>query len=227
MVVRLQQVVPFGRSLDEYVKMFNLSPSDLQKRILGIADGPASFNAEATQCGYAVTSVDPIYEFSAAEILSRFNAVVDDIIDQVKSTPDDWIWSYHQSPDDLRESRVRSLHLFLDDYDQGKHDRRYQVGALPSLNFFTDQFELVLCSHFLFLYSEQLDYCFHRDAILELLRISPEVRIFPLMTLMLERSPHLDPLIDELTQHGYTVSVEKAQYELQKGGNEVMIVQRT
>jgi len=43
MVMRLEKVVPFGRSFDEYIKMFNLSESNFKMRILGIGDGPASF----------------------------------------------------------------------------------------------------------------------------------------------------------------------------------------
>lgn len=73
MGMRLEKVVPFGRSLDEYIKMFNLSPSDFKKRILGVADGPASFNAEATKIGGMVTSIDPLYQFSEREILKRFH----------------------------------------------------------------------------------------------------------------------------------------------------------
>lgn len=37
-VMRLEKVVPFGRSLDEYIKMFNLSELDFKKRILGVGD---------------------------------------------------------------------------------------------------------------------------------------------------------------------------------------------
>jgi hypothetical protein len=45
MVVKLDKVIPFGRSLDEYTKIFSLSKSDLNRKILGVGDGPASFNA--------------------------------------------------------------------------------------------------------------------------------------------------------------------------------------
>lgn len=46
MVMKLEQVAPFGRSLAEYGSMFALSADDLKKTIIGVADGPASFNAE-------------------------------------------------------------------------------------------------------------------------------------------------------------------------------------
>jgi hypothetical protein len=47
----LSDVVPWGRSFDEYQRMFVLSEDDLATTILGCADGPASFNAEATRRG--------------------------------------------------------------------------------------------------------------------------------------------------------------------------------
>jgi hypothetical protein len=225
MAMQLDGVVPFGRSLKEYTLMFNLSAADLAQRILGVGDGPASFNAEATQQGASVISVDPIYCFTGAEILQRFNAVVDGIIAQVESTADDYVWTYHRSPEGLRQNREQAIHRFLADYDLGKKGDRYQVGELPSLPFSEGAFDLAVCSHFLFLYSAHYGYSFHRDAIKEMLRVSKEVRIFPLLTLMLERSPYLDPLLTELQQEGHQVKILQVAYELQKGGNEMLVIQ--
>jgi len=84
MTMVLDQVVPFGRSMDEYIKIFNLTDADLNKKIIGIGDGPASFNAEMTRQGKSVISVDPLYQFSGDEILQRFNEVLDNIINQGK-----------------------------------------------------------------------------------------------------------------------------------------------
>jgi hypothetical protein len=224
MVMKLDTVVPFGRSLDEYIRMFNLTSADLGQRILGISDGPASFNAEATQQGVQVTSVDPVYEFSGSEIQHRFEAVVDDIIEQVRATPKNWVWGYHKSADDLRRNRERVLAQFLADYDQAKDCDRYQVGELPKLSYPDHAFDLALCSHFLFLYSEHCDYDFHRKSIRELLRVSREVRIFPLLTLAQERSPYLAPLLKELQEEGQTASIVRVDYELQPGGNEMLVI---
>ncbi|XGV96827.1 MAG: SAM-dependent methyltransferase [Leptolyngbya sp. BL-A-14] len=224
MAMKLEKVVPFGRSLDEYIKMFNLTEADLGKRILGVGDGPASFNAEATKLGYTVTSIDPVYQLGVAEILSRFNAVVDDIIHQVKASPNDWVWTYHQSPDHLRKNRIQAMDTFLNDYEAGKREGRYLIDALPKLAFPDRAFDLALCSHFLFLYSEQLNEQFHLDSIREMLRVSQEVRIFPLLTLMRERSPHLDPVMETLTDQGYRLTIKTVPYELQKGGNEMLVI---
>lgn len=227
MAMRLDRVVPFGRTLDEYVNIFNLTEADLNQKILGVGDGPASFNAEATATGKSIISIDPVYEFTGPQIQLRFNDVVDDIIEQVETTPNDWSWSYHQSPQDLRRTREKALRLFLDDYEKGKKDGRYLTEALPKLSFPDQSFDLALCSHFLFLYSEQVDYSFHRTSIYEMLRVSQEIRIFPLLTLMLERSPHLEPLITDLKENGYTVSIQTVSYELQRGGNEMLVVRQS
>lgn len=226
MAVQLNQVVPFGRSHDEYCKMFNLTEHNLAQRILGVGDGPASFNAEATRLGTRVVSVDPIYELSGREISERFYQVVDSIIEQVRATPEDWVWSYHRSPDDLKRNRLRTLELFLNDYEQGKRENRYQIEQLPKLSFLDQAFDVALCSHLLFLYSDKLDLTFHVESILEMLRVACEVRIYPLLTLAIERSPHLAPVIDELQKSGYEVSIERSQYELQRGGNEMLRVRR-
>lgn len=80
--MKLADVVPWGRSLAEYCAMFSLQEIDLQGRILGCGDGPASFNAEMTALGRAVVSVDPNYNFSGAEIAQRVAETYDAIIFQ-------------------------------------------------------------------------------------------------------------------------------------------------
>ncbi|MDX2217173.1 MAG: hypothetical protein SFY66_28155 [Oculatellaceae cyanobacterium bins.114] len=224
MTMVLKQVVPFGRSLNEYVKMFNLTGADRDRRILGVGDGPASFNAEMTRRGKSVISVDPIYQFSGLEILERFNQVLEDIIQQVRNTPDDWVWSYHKSPEDLKWNRVKVIHTFVEDYEIGKKAGRYQIGELPKMEFSNQQFDLALCSHFLFLYADQFDQQFHQDSITEMLRVSQEVRLFPLITLMLERPPFLDSLINHFKAQNYRVDVVTVDYELQKGGNQMLVI---
>jgi hypothetical protein len=226
MVMALKDVVPFGRSLDEYRSMFSLSGEDMDKRILGIADGPASFNAEMAAQGKTVVSVDPVFAFGAEGIEKRFYEVVDDIIAQVNASPDDWVWTYHESVDNLRSARIRVLQRFLADFPHGKREGRYKVGELPRLDFADEAFDLALCSHFLFLYSDLLDLVFHTESVTELLRVAREVRIFPLLSLDLEESPHLQSLVSDLGKDGYEVVVEPVMYELQRGGNKMLRIRK-
>lgn len=222
MVMNLEKVVPFGRSLDEYIKMFNLTENDCQKTILSVADGPASFNAEGTKLGYNITSVDPLYIFSYQQIHKRFYDVIDDIIEQVENTPNDWVWSYHKSPQELRQNRERVISLFCEDYEQGKQENRYQVGELPQLKYKEYEYELGLISHFLFLYSEHFNQEFHVNSLDEMLRVCGEVRIFPLITLQNKTSPYLQFIIKYLEKKGYKCQIEKVFYQLQRGGNQML-----
>nr|WP_229642624.1 SAM-dependent methyltransferase [Waterburya agarophytonicola] len=222
--MKLDKVVPFGRSLDEYIKMFDLSLEDLQQHILGLGDGPASFNAEGTAKGYNITSIDPIYQFDGVEIKQRFDAVVDNIVDQIIDTPDNWVWSYHKNPQDLKSRRIKALETFLADYQQGKQENRYKTQALPNLDLADQSYDLALCSHFLFLYSEQFDRDFHIAAIEEILRVSQEVRIFPLLTLMQKTSPHLDFVVDKFSNLGYSTAIVKVPYEFQPGANKMLVI---
>jgi hypothetical protein len=219
----LDRVVPFGRSKTEYELMFALTESDRLKSIVGIGDGPASFNAEMTVAGYQVTSIDPIYQFIGSEIKNRFDACVDTVIEQVRNTPNNWVWSYHKSPEDLRANREKAISLFLEDYDHGKIAGRYLNAELPRLDFRDRQFQLVLCSHFLFLYSEHLSFEFHLESIRELCRIAEEVRIFPLLNLAQARSPYIDEICSTLAKEGISSEIIQVPYELQRGGNQAII----
>ena len=226
MSVELDEIIPWGRSREEYELMFNLNHHDLQKRILGCGDGPASFNAEMTDAGFNVVSFDPIYAFSGADIHKRFDASSEAIVGQVRATLDTWNWSYHKNPEGLLANRKKALTKFLADFETGKRDGRYQVASLPTLPFADGQFDLALCSHLLFLYSEQLSEEFHMRSIKELCRVAKEVRIFPLLSLSHRQSPHIAPVLAQLDEDGWSGNIVCVNYEFQKGGNEMLQTRR-
>jgi len=89
MVMRLEKEAPFGRSLDEYRRMFALSENDLTRSIIGVGDGTVSFNTEMHAMGNRAVSIDPLFTLGAGDIEKQFYAVVDNVIDQVKATSDD------------------------------------------------------------------------------------------------------------------------------------------
>lgn len=202
--------------------MFRLSAEDLSPGILDCGGGPASFNAEMTARGHRVISVDPMYSFSGAEIQGRFEATFENMLSQVRSTPNDWTWTYHRNPDDLCATRRTALERFLADYDAGKRGQRYVVGELPVLPFSSGEFGLTVCSHLLFLYSELLSAEFHISSVRELCRVAHEVRIFPLLSLDAEPSPHVAAVQTALAAEGWTSEIVRVDYELQRGGNEML-----
>ncbi|MEP7286110.1 MAG: SAM-dependent methyltransferase [Chloroflexota bacterium] len=224
MGVNLNQVVPWGRLLEEYTGMFDLNPSELQKSILDCAGGPSSFNVEMTQQGHPAISCDPLYQFGPDEIAHRVEETHQIIIDGVRATLDGYIGDHIKSPEQLVEIRMSAMQQFLSDFPNGLAQGRYIVGELPVLPFDRDQFDLALCSHFLFTYSEQLSADFHLASIIELCRVAREVRIFPLLVTGGGLSPHLPFVKDALAKQGYQLEVRHVDYEFQKDANELLRV---
>ena len=215
----LDEVVPWGRSFDEYVGMFALSGSDLGGKILGACDGPASFNAEGKGKGCRIISCDPIYQFSTLDISQRIQMTYPVILKQLHRNLSDYRWDKIASPEELGRIRMAAMERFLDDFPRGKKEGRYIPAGLPDLPFPDRSFDLALCSHFLFTYSEHLSLDFHLQAILELCRVARKVRIFPLVDLGGKKSPHLDPVVSELKKKGCEVSLVRVDYEFQRGAN--------
>jgi hypothetical protein len=110
-------VVPWGRSLDEYTKMFALTPEDLRVRTLDCGAGPASFNAEATEAGHQVISCDPLYRLSADAIRHRVEQTADTLLASVREHADRSVWRPIESPERLREMRLSAMHRFLEDLE--------------------------------------------------------------------------------------------------------------
>jgi hypothetical protein len=220
----LDQVVPWGRSFDEYCRMFALSDADLASRIVGCGDGPASFNAEATRRGATVISCDPLYQFDTGQIRERVDATYEVVLEQTRRNAHEFVWDAIASVDELGRMRMAAMEAFLDDYATGTAQGRYVQAELPSLPFADRTFDLALCSHFLFLYSSHLDQAFHAAAALELCRVAREVRIFPLLALGGQPSPYVEPTAEVLRAHGHEVAIDVVSYEFQRGGNQMLRV---
>jgi hypothetical protein len=227
MDVSLDKVVPWGRSLEEYVRIFDLADSELSLRILDCAGGPASFNAEMWRHGRAVVSCDPIYKYSGPEIAKRIEDTYATLVEGARQTQEQFVWKEIRSADELGKLRMRAMSLFLEDFEAGRERGRYKAGELPALPFGDQEFDLALCSHFLFTYSSLLSLEFHVDSVRELCRVAKEARIFPLLgNFSSEHSPHLREVIDELNSEGYSCPVRRVSYEFQKGGNEMLCAQK-
>ncbi len=227
MGLTLEQVVPWGRSLAEYRTMFDLTPTNLGCNILDCAAEPASFNAEMTAQGYHVTSCDPIYQFSTEAIAQRIADTYSIILNGVEANLDSYLWQAIESPAQLGEVRLAAMGQFLADFPIGLQTQRYRQDALPHLPFPDQEFDLALCSHFLFTYSDHLGLEFHQAAIAELIRVAKEVRIFPLLKVSGEPSPFLPVIQAELMAQGLNVQIKQVPYEFQKGGNQLLQIRPT
>jgi hypothetical protein len=218
MAFQLKDIVPWGRSFSEYVAMFALSDDDLAKPIVGCGDGPASFNADLTRRGGKIVSVDPLYAYDVDEINRRIEDTFDQVIQETRMNLSEFVWQSIRSIDELGKVRMKAMSDFLSDYPQGKLEGRYLPESAPILSFPTDSFGLAVVSHFLFLYSDQLDLKFHINTITELCRVCGETRIFPLLQLGAVPSPHVEPLCGHFRTKGYEVEQVRVPYEFQRGG---------
>ena len=223
----INKVYPWGRSFDEYRRMFGLTTDDLHRRILGCADGPASFNATMNRRGHRVVSCDPLYRFDAMQIRGRIEATCPELVERATRDRHRFVWTVIRSPEMLGEIRMAAMSEFLSDYDDGRRSGRYVADALPQLSFPDGAFDLALCSHFLFLYSDEVSSEDHVRSVLELCRVASEVRLFPLLDMEGNRSRHVRRVIEELEKRGAQARVERVGYEFQKGGNEMMRITRS
>ena len=223
----LKTIVPWGRSYDEYVRMFDLQDPELDKRILGCADGPASFNAEMRRRGKSVVSIDPLYAFSKEEIGCRIDEVFDMMVEKANANANAFVWNHIHSPEHLGATRASAMNLFLDDYSDGVKEGRYIAASLPHLPFPDQAFDLAICSHYLFTYSNFLTEQEHIEAVAEMVRVAVEVRIFPLVE-MFNGGPsqHIEAVVTRFSQAGGRATKKTVPYEFQRGGNEMLVVVR-
>ena len=225
--MQLQEAVPWGRLASEYINMFGLTPQDMAGRILDCGGGPSSFTSELTKQGKQVISCDPLYKFTVEEIRARIDETYPKMMALNEANKDNFRWENFGSPVQLGQMRMRAMRLFLDDFAEGTISERYAAGELPCLPFASDSFDLALCSHFLFTYSQQFSTDFHIESVVEMVRVATEVRVFPLLTAFSgELSPHLTPVMDAMRSQGFSIEVRPVEYEFQKGGNRMLVVSR-
>lgn len=222
MSLKYESVVPWGRLFEEYVDMFGLSSSNLDKSILGCGDGPASFNSTMNKKNKKVVSIDPIYQLSKEDIEKRIEETYEIVLSQTSQNKDKFVWTKIKDVAELGDIRMKAMKEFLDDYNLGKTEKRYIFAELPTLPFKDLQFDLALSSHFLFLYTDNLSLDFHMKAIDEMLRVSKEVRIFPILDVNVERSPYVDKVIEKYNKEGFIAEEVEVNYEFQKGGNKML-----
>lgn len=220
------EAVPWGRSFEEYRRMFGLAELELRLRIIGCGDGPASFNSEMFQLGHRVVSCDPLYQLTTAQIQDRIDVTYENVMRQTTEHQHKFVWTRIKTPEELGKVRLAAMRKFLADFDDGKRDGRYVTAELPDIPFESNAFDLAVCSHFLFLYSDILSFEFHQRAIEEMCRVAREARIFPLLNYNATLSPFLEPLLKVLTDAGYNTSIEVVPYEFQRGGNQMLRVRK-
>jgi ubiquinone/menaquinone biosynthesis C-methylase UbiE len=188
-------VHPWGRNAGEYEAFFNLSDVSASARILDCGAGPASFAAEWGRRGRFVVAADPAYGRPKSEIAADFPATAERMLAGMLKARDRFRWDHYGTPERVIETRRAALDKFLDDFQSLASRGRYVAARLPELPFPPDLFDLVLCGHLLFLYSNELHTASHLAFIKEMLRVGREVRIFPLLDMDGRPSIHVEAVL--------------------------------
>ncbi|CAM3513598.1 class I SAM-dependent methyltransferase [Marinicrinis lubricantis] len=205
------------RGYAEYEAMFHIQPGEFDgKTILDVAAGASSFAAESAERGWTVTAADPMYELPHGRIYKHGLKEIEQSTAKLRRIQDVLDMSFYGNLETHQRQRYLNLERFLNDYrkDVEREKRTYVASALPHLSFPDEAFDVVLCSHFLFLYADQFSEQFHAEALRELVRVCRgQVRIYPLVSLQWESSSYLDALLARLEEQ-FPVKCERLESRL-------------
>jgi SAM-dependent methyltransferase len=218
---RLEGIVPWGRTAAEYEVFFALSGVPPTTRVLDCGGGPASFAAEWGRRGDFVVAVDPIYAVPPRAIAGRFDSTAARMLEGMRAARDRFRWEQYGSPEAVVERRRAALDAFVTDQEASERAGRYVAARMEALPFASGSFDLVLCSHLLFLYSDEIDLQTHLAALREMLRVGREVRVFPLVDMHGQPSTHLPGVIDTLAEEA-VAEVEPVPFEFQAGASKML-----
>lgn len=219
----LNDVVPWGRTLAEYERMFNLTTEDLTGRLADFGGGPSSFQAEAAKRGIQVTSYDILYQFDTDAIRNRIAEVRHIVMEQMRQNQENYVWTQITSLEELEQLRLGAMKQFLLDYETGKKEGRYVFHALPDrLDVEEQYYDIGLSSHFLLMY-DNLGFEFHQKSIEEMLRVCKEVRIYPVCDLDGRETKLAEEIIKYFSKT-HTVNKIPSAYQFQKSKNEMLII---
>lgn len=218
----LERIIFIGRTYEEYMDMFSFSKEELQgKKILDCPAGACSFTAVANKLGLDVTACDIAYFHSVEDLKNKGLQDIEHAMEHMEKAKSNYQWDYFKDLEDLRRHRLDALNDCSN--DMKKSSERYIPVTLPALPFKNDEFDILLSAHFLFMYSDRLDFQFHIETLNKLLRVAKdEIRIFPLVDLAGKRYEHLEKIISYLENKGCTIEEVKVSYEFQTNANSML-----
>lgn len=223
-----ERVLFYGRTLPEYIKMFDLDLAGWENcKILDCPAGPSSFVYEASRQGFDVVGCDPLYKDELKLLIENGKSSIEKTLEILSGYSHLLSQKFYPNLESMKEYATSALQRFALDYPVGRSENRYVAAALPNLPFDNQSFDLVLSGNFLFIYSKiansnlaQFDYEFHRDAVGELLRVSKgEVRVFPIPCRSGQLNEYAEKLLIDLEKDGIGANLIPVEYEFIQGGN--------
>ena len=221
----LPDVIMTARSLAEYTAMFGLTEEDLRKRIVDCSAGAASAVAEIAAAGGRALAVDPQYALGPDELRARALADLERAFSYTHARDGEYDWDVRGGVVGHEAIRRAATEQMLADLRAAPG--RYLAGALPDLPLADDSAGLALCSHLLFTYADRLDVADHVAAIVEMARVAPEVRIYPLVDHSGNPLPELvRSVIAKLKKERLTSRIEPVARPFQFAATTRLVVER-
>ena len=201
--------------------MFNLEFEKLSKmKILDCASGASSFRAHSAENGIDVTAVDLMYTKSAEDLCIKCKEHLKILVESLKKIEDKFDWKFFSDADELQHSRNIACKEFVSDYINYK-GKSYIPADIKDLPFHDGSYDLVLCSHLLFIYDHRLDYEFHLKAVKEMLRVTKgELRIYPLVKNHGVKSKFVERIMEDVSD--VKMEIVRVDYEFRKDSNEML-----
>lgn len=215
-----------SRSYDEYTAMFGLTDDDLSGVVVDCAAGASSFTAQARERGQTALAVDPAYAAGLTDLAVAVRTSAGGGSAIIGEHPDRFIWDWYGTRERKDGLRAEAASRFLADVEN--HPTRYVAASLLQLPFRDHSADLLLCSHLLFTWSDQLDDVWHRQALTEMLRVCrQQIRIFPLVVQGTgEPVPFMGRLINEVDAPGLRIEMRPVPYEFQRGADTMLVITR-
>ncbi|MDA8174904.1 MAG: hypothetical protein M0018_10000 [Nitrospiraceae bacterium] len=222
----LKEVAFIGRTYSEYMDIFGLNEQALLNGpVLDCPAGASSFTAEAKKKGFDVTACDILYDLPAAKLEAMGRQALAIIEQKMEETAHLFNWGYYGDRKRHMGHRAGAFELFMADYPAGRTSGRYICAALPRLPFKDRSFELVLSSHFLFLYGDRFSPMFHAGSLKEMARVCRnEVRVYPLLGLNAKPYPHMQQVLDMARRDGMRAEIRATRFEFFKGADKLLIL---
>lgn len=220
------------RSYAEYAAMFDFMEDSplLKGPVLDVAGGASSFTAELCAMGIEAVAADPRYALSPEEMYLQAAEEIKISTEKLRAGTGHFDWAYYGSLQHHEQLRRQSLERFHRHYSSSAREQAYIPASLPVLPMADDRFAIVVCSHFLFLYGEQVNIDFHEQALRELIRVcrpGGEVRVYPLVRLpYFHPYAALDELLGRLSNTGVDISLEPSRLPFIPGSGTQLVIRK-
>ena len=179
--------VLWGCTIADYREVFGVDDKLLAGRVLEHACGPTAFNAEQTMRGQVVQSQDALFAEPPDVLSQHILSACAHSVGQVSN---------------------EGVHTFLADFAKGLQEGRYRAVSTPPFAGKDFSFDCALTALSLF---EETDVQHYLAILLELARLAPEVRLYPLTDSTGSPAPLLGPLLLALQQANHGTEVREVR----------------